>query len=354
MNDVPEPLRLADFDFDLPESCIAQEPVEPRDASRLLRLGPGGTLTHRRFRDLVDEFERGDVLVVNESRVLPARLRLKKPTGGAVEVLFHRPETGTIEHARSWRGIARPAKSMKAEARFYCDDRTELRCLRREGREVTLAADEPISQIMNRCGEVPLPPYIRREHGPTDADRSSYQTVFATRAGSVAAPTASLHFTEELLAALEARGVLIVRVVLHVGLGTFLPIDPEHAQDLTGHRMHAEWYEVPRETQDALARAKEAGKRIVCVGTTSVRAIESFAASGKSSGETRLFIYPGFEFRSVDALITNFHLPGSTLLLLVAAFVGRERLLDAYRVAIAEGYRFYSYGDAMFLQRGQS
>jgi S-adenosylmethionine:tRNA ribosyltransferase-isomerase len=344
------------YDYDLPESRIAQQPLAARDASRLLVLErAGGAVSHRRFADLPECLRAGDLLVLNETRVLPARLRARRAGGGVAELLLVRP----LSDGR-WLALVRPGARLKPGA--------GVTVLDGEGREAGSAVVEErageglravrfpagdVPGLLERVGEMPLPPYIRRRAGA--ADRESYQTVFARVSGAVAAPTAGLHFTAALLARLEAQGVGSAHLVLHVGPGTFRPVQVE---DPAQHRLEAEWVSVPAETAVAVNRARRAGRRVVAVGTTATRALEAAARAAEAAGAPELaayagwvdlFIYPPYEFRVVGALITNFHLPRSSLLLLVSAFAGRERVLAAYREAIESGYRFYSYGDAMLI-----
>jgi S-adenosylmethionine:tRNA ribosyltransferase-isomerase len=256
--------------------------------------------------------------------------------------------------ADTWEALGKPGKALKPGVRLQVGDGCELEVVAKNDALVTVRASAPINSILQRFGEMPLPPYIKREGGATAQDQSRYQSVFAKEAGAVAAPTASLHFTEGLLTRLKARGVQFADVVLHVGLGTFLPIRPEHADDVRKHKMHAEWYEVPAETQHAVDTAKRENRRVIAVGTTSVRALETWKSTRAPSGDSELFIYPGFKFQAVDAMITNFHLPRSTLLMLVSAFAGRDVIMRAYEEAVRQGYRFFSYGDAMFLYPQES
>lgn len=349
-------MRMADFDYELPPEAIAQEPVEPRDASRLLVLHRGqGRLEHRIFRDLPEYLRPQDVLVVNESRVRPARLvGEKEGTGGVVELLLLRPDPdGT------WECLARPGRRVRPGHRLLFGG-GELRAEVLPSlagspagvRRVRLEHEGLLDEVLERLGRVPLPPYIHREL----ADPERYQTVYAKETGSAAAPTAGLHFTPELLDRIRGMGVQVVPVVLHVGLDTFRPVTEDEAEE---HPMHQEYYAIPPETARAVNEARARGGRVVAVGTTSVRALESAALRAEEegtgeriaagSGWTGLYIYPGYRFRAVDALVTNFHLPRSTLLLLVSAFASRETILEAYRVALAEGYRFYSFGDAMLI-----
>ncbi len=363
---------LSDYDFDLPESCIAQLPAERRDMSRLLVLDrASGSLEHRRFRDLREYLKPGDLLVLNDTKVIPARLYGHRSTGGKVEVLLLQEKERDV-----WVALARPGKKLPVGTVVAFGNAEPAERGAPEGRTPELTAEvldilpggermirlvshtgEPTMALVARLGELPLPPYISGR--PEDPDR--YQTVYARHEGAVAAPTAGLHFTPELMAELEQQGIRIARITLHTGLGTFKPVT---AEDIREHPMHAEWYSLPEETAQAIRETHARGGRVVAVGTTVARTLEHAAKEQggpdleASSGETQLFIYPGYRFQVVNALVTNFHLPKSTLLMLVSAFIeqgapegrsGREALLDAYRVAIADGYRFYSFGDAMFL-----
>jgi S-adenosylmethionine:tRNA ribosyltransferase-isomerase len=335
-------VSASDFDFELPEDRIAQTPAAERAASRLLHLPREGDPVHRRFHDFPGLLRRGDVLVLNETQVVPARLELRRASGGAVEVFLVREEAG------GWRALLRPAKRIRAgEILEGPGGDFSVRVLECAGGEARVDfPDLPADEVMTRWGRVPLPPYVRRD--PTDEDRIRYQTVYARVAGAVAAPTAGLHFDEAVLREIEARGVVIARLVLHVGPGTFRPL-PEG--DLGRHRLDAERYAIPETAWAAVKRARDAGGRVVAVGTTVVRALETAAANGELEGATELFVRPPFDFRCVEALLTNFHLPKSSLLCLVAAFSGRERILAAYRDAVEQRYRFYSYGDVTFLER---
>ncbi len=333
-------LPIAWFDYELPPELIAQEPARPRDASRLLVLARAiGAVRHAQFRDLPELLSPGDLLVVNRTKVIPARLRVRKPTGGQVELLFVRPV------GARWDAMARPAKGLHEGVVLEAPGGATLRVAGREGE--LLRIEGPVARLIEEHGELPLPPYIERPAGGRAADRDDYQTLFAREPGAVAAPTAALHFSDRVLSELWSRGIGKAEITLHVGPGTFLPVRQEHYADVRAHPMHAEWYEVPAATIAAMAAAREAGQRVVAVGTTTVRALETWAAGHGPSGESRLFIYPGFSFRAVDALLTNFHLPRSTLLMLVAAFAGREVVLNAYAEAVRLRYRFFSYGDAM-------
>jgi S-adenosylmethionine:tRNA ribosyltransferase-isomerase len=343
-------VKLSDFDYDLPEALVAQEPVTPRDASRLLVLPARGPAEHRRFAELDALLAPGDLLVFNDTKVIPARLVGRKASGGKVELLLCEPlEGGT---GRRWRAMGQASKPIRAGAELAFDG-LSARVVAAEGDgfySVELDREgAALEEALARAGRMPLPPYIRRE--PDERDRTRYQTIWAREPGSAAAPTAGLHFTEALLARLDARGVRRASLTLHVGPGTFLPV---RGESIEHHRMHAERYEVPAEAAEAIAACRARGGRVVAVGTTSVRTLES-AFDGErvapGAGRTTLFVRPGHAFRAVDVLVTNFHLPRSTLLMLVSAFGGTERVLAAYREAVARGYRFFSYGDAMLLFR---
>ena len=343
----PRGSRLSDYDYDLPAGRIARYPVDRRDESRLLALA-GDELRDLTFRDVVELFEPGDVLVVNETKVIPARLLGRKPTGAPAEILLVRPAPGQ-EDPLVWEALVRPGGKLKPGRRVVVADDLEVEILDSSpggGRLVRLVTGQSVEEALRLHGHVPLPPYLERDDEPLDRER--YQTVYAREAGSVAAPTAGLHFTREILSALEARGVARAALTLHVGIGTFRPVESER---LEGHEMHDEWYSVPEAAAAVVNSARERGGRVWAVGTTTVRTLESVADErGRvraASGSTDLFIRPGHAFRAVDCLITNFHLPRSTLLMLVAAFAGYERTMAAYAHAIASGYRFYSYGDAM-------
>ena len=338
-------MKLSDFHVDVPPERIARFPLETRDACRLLVVEPGGTaLAEHVFRDVVQLLAPGTVLVLNETRVVPARFHGVRPTGGKCEVFLVRPlGDGSWEALVKSQGKPQPGEVLTlrgagGEARLELVQKTA------PGR-FQVRFDGEALEVAERLGEIPLPPYLHRE--PVPADREDYQTVFAEVPGAVAAPTAGLHFTPDLLERLEAHGVEVVRLVLHVGLGTFMPV---RVDDVTEHRMEAERYAIPEETCDAVAAARREGRSVVACGTTVVRALEAWVQSGAREGATELFIHPPFEFKAVDGLITNFHLPDSTLILLVAALCGRETLLHAYRHAVAEGFRFYSYGDAMLVR----
>ena len=348
----PEDLASA-YTFDLPEHLIAQHPAPERDASRLMVVR-AGTLEHHLFRDLPHMMRAGDVLVLNETRVIAARVFGTRDTGGAVEIVLLHPSKGMRydPQATQWVALTRPAKRLKAGSRInfgelgFANVAAELD----EGlRELDMHLNVPFEQFLHDAGHLPLPPYI---HNDSDEAQTRYQTVFAREPGSVAAPTASLHFTPELLATLAKQGVEIVKLTLDVGLGTFRPMKSDA---LDKHRMHAERYTIPKDVADAIEAAKAQGRRVVAAGTTVVRALEGNIQSHghivPGEGSTEIFIRPGFTFSAVDAMITNFHLPQSTLLVLVSAFAGRERILHAYNEAVANAYRFFSFGDAMFLEK---
>jgi len=342
-------MRTADFDYDLPEELIAQTPMEPRDHSRLLVVHrKDHSLEHRRFYDIVEYLHPGDALVINETRVIPARLLgVKEDTGVPVEVLLLRRENAT-----DWDALVRPGRRLKPGTRCSFGEGL-LRCEILEnvaetgGRRVRFLYEGVFEELLDRLGEMPLPPYIHEKL----ENPERYQTVYARQEGSAAAPTAGLHFTPELLDRIRAKGVSIVPVLLHVGLGTFRPVKVE---DVESHVMHSEYCQVLPEAAEKLNRIRAAGGRIVCVGTTSVRTLETMASEDGTihpgAGETRIFIYPGVKIRAVDALITNFHLPQSTLLMLVSAFLGREEALRIYEEAVRQKYRFFSFGDAMLIE----
>jgi S-adenosylmethionine:tRNA ribosyltransferase-isomerase len=335
-------VRRTDFHYELPEELIAQQPLAERSASRLLHLdGASGAAADRQFRDLPQFLEPGDLLVFNDTRVIPARLFALKESGGKVELLLERPLAANtaLVHARASKAL-RP--DMRLQARGG-----EIRIVEKRGDLWVVELPEPALTFFENYGQMPLPPYINRE--PDAADSTRYQSLFARKRGAVAAPTASLHFDEALLAALDARGVERTFVTLHVGAGTFQPV---RTDAVGAHVMHAEFVEVGAAACETIAAAKARGARIIAVGTTVVRALESAAGGGALTpyiGDSSLFIVPGFRFKVVDAMVTNFHLPESTLLMLVSAFAGREAVLAAYAHAVAQRYRFFSYGDAMFV-----
>lgn len=338
-------MRVADFDYALPDELIAQSPAAERTASRLLRLdGTSGALQDCAFADLPRFLGPKDVLVLNDSRVIKARLYGRKATGGRIELFVERIVSETEALA-----LLRAAHPPHAGYRLTVGDGVEVEVLSREEDLYRVRFAEPVAQVLERCGNVPLPPYITHVAGAQDAER--YQTVYAKHPGAVAAPTAGLHFDQAMLERLAAQGVRLAHVTLHVGAGTFQPV---RGADVESHRMHSEAYEVPEATVKAVDAARAAGGRVVAVGTTALRALESAARDGAlrpATAETDLFIYPGFRFRVVDRLLTNFHLPRSSLLMLVAAFAGLENVRRAYAHAITKRYRFYSYGDAMLIER---
>ena len=344
-------MKRQDFGFDLPTELIAQAPLEKRSASRLMVLDGGdGSVDHCRFTDIVDLIDSKDLLVFNNTKVLPARLYGWKQTGGRVEILLERMRAdGTaMAHVRASKS-PKPGSCLQISADADSDvGEFSLRVLGREGALFHLepeAAEWP--EILHKYGHMPLPPYIER--GDTAEDRDRYQTVFAKKEGAVAAPTAGLHFDSGLLEALSTRGVASIELTLHVGAGTFQPV---RADDIEEHHMHSEYIEVPQSVCDAVAACRNRGGRVIAVGTTAVRSLETAAQSGvlePFKGDSDIFLYPGKSFNVVDAMITNFHLPESTLIMLVSAFAGREQVLAAYREAVKQQYRFFSYGDAMFV-----
>ncbi len=338
-------MQVADFFFQLPDALIARHPLAERRASRLLVLeGETGKLSHRNFADLLDHVRPGDLMVFNNTRVIPARLFGQKATGGKLEILVER-----VVGNRSVLAHVRSSKSPKAGSKILLDGGGEAEMIARHDALFELEFDEDVLPLLERIGHMPLPPYIDR---PDDAaDRERYQTVYAQRAGAVAAPTAGLHFDEALLQMLRESGVETAYVTLHVGAGTFQPVRVERIEE---HHMHREWLEVGQDVVDAVVACRSRGGRVIAVGTTSVRSLETAARDGELkpfSGDTDIFIYPGKSFHVVDALVTNFHLPESTLLMLVSAFAGYPETMAAYAEAVAQRYRFFSYGDAMFITR---
>ncbi len=339
-------MTLSDFMYDLPEERIAQTPVEPRDHSRLMVIHRDtGEIEHRHFYDIIDYLNPGDCLVINETKVIPARLYGERPTGGAVEVLLLK-QLGP----KRWETLVRPGKKLKPGAEVsFGDGRLKCRVMETTdvgGRIVEFECEGSFEAALDALGEMPLPPYIHEKL----QDRDRYQTVYAKQDGSAAAPTAGLHFTPGLMDRIREKGVDIVPVLLHVGLGTFRPVKVENIED---HEMHSEYFEVTQEAADRVNAARARGGRIVAVGTTSVRTLESAAEDGRliaKRGDTNIFIKPGYRFQLVDALITNFHLPGSTLIMLVSALWDRERILEAYKTAVKDEYRFFSFGDAMLIE----
>ncbi|MFN2745096.1 MULTISPECIES: tRNA preQ1(34) S-adenosylmethionine ribosyltransferase-isomerase QueA [unclassified Bacillus (in: firmicutes)] len=337
------------FDFDLPERLIAQVPLKERDASRLMVLDKEtGDITHSTFKHILDFLEAGDCIVLNDTRVLPARLfGVKEETGAKVEVLLLKQEEGDV-----WETLVKPAKRVKrGTVLTFGDGRLTAVCteeLDHGGRKIEFRYKGIFYEVLESLGEMPLPPYIKEQLD----DKERYQTVYSKKQGSAAAPTAGLHFTEEILDALKEKGVHIAFITLHVGLGTFRPVSAENVEE---HDMHAEFYEMTEETAEALNRIKQSGGRIISVGTTSTRTLETIASENdgrfrEARGWTSIFIYPGYTFRAIDGMITNFHLPKSSLIMLVSALAGRENVLSAYRTAVEHEYRFFSFGDAMLIK----
>lgn len=344
-------MQISDFDYELPEELIAQQPLSERDASRMLIVDRASeSWRDSRFTELPDNLTAKDVLVLNNTRVFPARLRGRRvPSGGAVELLLLREiETNT------WEALARPARRLRLASEIEFEN-TSLRAQIVESREnsvriIKFRSEEPLETVIDQIGEPPLPPYIKREFGKSPDDQSRYQTIYANQRGSIAAPTAGLHFTPGVLKSVRKRGVRIVELTLHVGYGTFEPV---RVQNIAQHQVAAEWFSITPEAAATINEARASGGRIVAVGTTTARALES-AVGGEGlakaqSGFAALTIFPGYSFQIVDALLTNFHLPKSSLLMLVSAFGGRRFMLETYRHAVQEGYRFYSYGDCMLI-----
>jgi S-adenosylmethionine:tRNA ribosyltransferase-isomerase len=341
-------VKLSDFDFDLPEALIATRPARPRSSARLL-LAKGDQISDHHVRDLVEIFQPGDVLVLNNTKVIPARLSGTRRRGEAVAKV----EITLLEATpKGWRALAKPLRKVLAGEEIVFSDQLSARVLAKTETDLELGFNltgDDFDVALAAAGQMPLPPYIAAKRAADAADNDDYQTVFARHAGAVAAPTASLHFDAPLLEALHARGVEFVEVTLHVGAGTFLPVKVE---DVTTHRMHAEWGEVTEAAAARIATAKAQGRRVIPVGTTALRLIESAGVTGQIvpwRGPTDIFIYPGFQFQIADALMTNFHLPKSTLMMLVSALMGKERIDLIYAHAISKGYRFFSYGDASLL-----
>lgn len=338
-------MKKSDFYYDLPEGLIAQKPLSERSASRLLVLDSNnGTIADKKFTDFIDYIDDTDLLVLNDTRVIPARLFGRKQTGGKVEILIERiiDAHQAIAHVRASKA-PKPGTMIELDQGFGCEVTGREEDLFR----VIFHSDCPLHQLLDRIGHMPLPPYITREDNAEDQNR--YQTVFARQSGAVAAPTAGLHFDQSMMDLIKAKGIETAFVTLHVGSGTFQPV---RVENLDEHQMHHEYFEVPDSTVAAVEKARERGGRVVAIGTTAVRALESASANGKleaSFGDTNLFITPGYRFRSVDVLLTNFHLPESTLLMLVSAFAGHELIMKVYQHAIEQSYRFFSYGDAMLI-----
>ncbi len=338
-------MNKSDFYYDLPERLIAQTPIEPRNASRLMALGKqSGEIEHKKFTDLFDYLKTGDCLILNNTRVLPARIfGTRKDTGSVVEFVLLKQKSNTV-----WECIAGPGKKAREGKEFTFSE--ELSCKVLEvlpdgNRVIEFYFSGNFYEILDRVGEMPLPHYIKEKL----EDKERYQTVYSKETGSAAAPTAGLHFTPEMLDEIKARGINIGYVTLHVGLGTFRPVKVENIKE---HKMHSEHYYLPQETADLINETKQNGGRVICVGTTSCRTVESVASLGEiteRSGDTDIFIYPGYTFKCMDGLITNFHLPESTLIMLVSAFAGYENTLNAYKEAVKEEYRFFSFGDAMLI-----
>ncbi|MCU8039137.1 tRNA preQ1(34) S-adenosylmethionine ribosyltransferase-isomerase QueA [Shewanella sp. SM101] len=342
-------MRVADFSFDLPDELIARYPMAQRNASRLLTLdGNSGALGDKQFTDLLGMINSGDLMVFNNTRVIPARMFGQKASGGKLEILVERmlDDKRILAHVRS-------SKSPKVDSLIHLDGGYQMKMVARHDTlfELELLSELTILEVLEAVGHMPLPPYIDRPD--EDADKERYQTVYNQNPGAVAAPTAGLHFDDAMLDALKAKGVNVAFVTLHVGAGTFQPV---RVDTILEHKMHSEWANVPQDVVDLIAQTKAAGKRVVAVGTTSVRSLESAARASLGelkafSGDTDIFIYPGYEFQVVDAMVTNFHLPESTLIMLVSAFAGFDHVMAAYQHAITQKYRFFSYGDAMFVTK---
>lgn len=340
-------MRTDDFDFELPEELIAQTPLDKRDSSKLLVLDKEtGNVEHKHFSDIIDYLSKNDVLVLNDTKVIPARLYgVKEETKAVIEILMLK-DMGN----NKWQCLAKPAKRVKIGTIVNFSDKLKAKCVKvdEEGiREFELIYDGILYEILDELGEMPLPPYIHEKL----SDKDRYQTVYAKNSGSAAAPTAGLHFTQDLLKKIEQKGVEILYVTLHVGLGTFRPVNVE---DVTKHKMHSEYYEMSEEVAKQLNDAKKMGKRIISVGTTSTRTLETimtlYGEFKECCGNTDIFIYPGYKFKAIDALITNFHLPKSTLIMLVSALAGKENIMNAYKIAVENEYRFFSFGDSMFIK----
>ena len=339
-------MRTSDFDFELPEELIAQTPLDKRDSSKLLVLNKNnGAIEHKHFTDIIDYLQAGDVLVLNDTKVIPARLYgVKEDTGAVIEILMLKDLGNNI-----WECLTKPSKRVKIDTIIKFSDKLSAKCIRvgEEGiREFELIYNGILYEILDELGEMPLPPYIHEKL----EDKDRYQTVYAKNIGSAAAPTAGLHFTESLLKQIEEKGIKVLYVTLHIGLGTFRPVNVE---DVTKHKMHSEFYQMSREVADELNRAKAECRRIISVGTTSTRTLETIARLygefRECCGNTEIFIYPGYEFKAIDALITNFHLPKSTLIMLISALAGKDNVMKAYAEAVKERYRFFSFGDSMFI-----
>lgn len=342
-----EKLRTDDFNYDLPAELIAQSPLEKRDSSKLMILDKNtGDIKHSKFDSIIDELDSNDILVMNDTKVIPARLYgVKEDTKAAIEILMLKEEEKDI-----WQCLVKPAKRIKVGTIVVFSDKLKAECIlvRDEGiRVFKLIYNGILYEILDELGEMPLPPYIHEKLN----DKDRYQTVYAKNIGSAAAPTAGLHFTNELIEKIKEKGIKIVFITLHVGLGTFRPVNVE---DVTKHKMHSEFYSMDKSTADILNKAKKEGKRIISVGTTTTRTLETimneYGNFRECSGFTDIFIYPGYKFKAIDGLITNFHLPKSTLLMLVSAFSSKEIIMNAYNEAIKNNYRFFSFGDSMFIR----
>ncbi len=339
-------MKLENFNYDLPTNLIAQEPAEPRDSCRLMLVDKKtGEWEHQSFRDILNEIRAGDVLVFNNTKVIPARLYgQRKGTGGKVEMLLLSPKGND-----NWEVLVKPGKKALPGTEIVFNEHMSCQIIDKTdfgGRIAHFKYNGEFDSILDQIGEMPIPPYIHKKL----EDKNKYQTIYAKYKGSAAAPTAGLHFTEELLEEIKNRGAEVYFVTLHVGLGTFRPVAKENIEE---HEMHKEWYDVPQITADAVNRAKTEGRRIIAVGTTSVRTLESAGQTGTlvaGGGWTQLYIYPGYEWNIVDAIVTNFHLPESTLIMMMAAFAGTKHILSAYKEAVNQKYRFFSFGDAMFLR----
>ena len=340
-------MKTDDFDFYLPEELIAQTPLDKRDSSKMLVLDKNtGKITHSHFNNIIDYLDENDVLVLNDTKVIPARLYgTKIDTGAVIEVLMLK-DLGN----NTWECLTKPAKRIKIGTIVKFSDKLSAKCIsvKEEGiREFELIYDGILYEILDELGEMPLPPYIHEKL----KDKDRYQTVYAKNIGSAAAPTAGLHFTKDLLKRIEKKGVKVLYVTLHVGLGTFRPVSVD---DVTKHKMHSEFYQMSKEVAQELNKAKKEGKRIISVGTTSTRTLETimglYGEFKECCGNTEIFIYPGYEFKAIDSLITNFHLPKSTLIMLVSALAGKENIMNAYKEAVDNKYRFFSFGDSMFIK----
>lgn len=343
-------MKLSEFNFSLPEKLIAKYPTQQRSASRLMHLhGPTGTVSHRMFTDMLELVDEGDLLIFNNTRVIPARLKGKKATGGQVEVLVERilPDDTVLAHVRA-------SKAPKPGAGLVLEEHVNVTVIGRQDAlfHLQFEHDQSVLSLLEAYGHMPLPPYIDRPDETSDKER--YQTVYNQKPGAVAAPTAGLHFDDAILTALRNKGVTLGFVTLHVGAGTFQPV---RVDNILEHQMHAEYAEVDEAVVEAVLRTKAAGKRVIAVGTTSVRSIESAAKAAEQEliapffADTDIFIYPGFNFKVIDAMFTNFHLPESTLMMLISAFAGRDNVMNAYQQAIDNDYRFFSYGDSMFIEK---